>query len=343
MLSPARVAEPEQAARAPRRRSGQRPDPARRIAIYDVRQDCRHPKLQAQLPTSTGHDSGFSPDGHLLRRRGAGCIRAVDVADPGATRDLVRRLLLARAEPQRRRQHALPDRPGQREHGHARRQPGPGRRPRTAGRQISRLTSNTVSVPADAVRCRSRAGASCWSSTSRIPLRPRHSGGQSGGARLINLSRPGRAARSRPTCGWSEPPATPAVGRPDAAPDADNAFGYRAHYRGRRARVDPGIVACSFLNSGLRVFDVRDPEEPHEVAYFVAPPQRGQVAPARRRPGVLPAGVRYEAARPSRTRTRARLLRFGSPRAPGPRTPRRPVPGPPIVDRAEDDRRVGSG
>jgi hypothetical protein len=44
---------------------------------------------------------------------------------------------------------------------------------------------------------------------------------------------------------------------------------------------DPGIVACSFIASGLRVFDIRDPYKPKEVAYFVAPPAPSPVVAER--------------------------------------------------------------
>ena len=48
--------------------------------------------------------------------------------------------------------------------------------------------------------------------------------------------------------------------------------GYAAHYCNVPTRTDPGIVACSMINSGLRVFDIRDPAAPKEIAYFMAPP-----------------------------------------------------------------------
>jgi len=48
--------------------------------------------------------------------------------------------------------------------------------------------------------------------------------------------------------------------------------GYASHYCSVPKQVDPGIVACSFIASGLRVFDIRDPTAPKEIAYFVAPP-----------------------------------------------------------------------
>jgi hypothetical protein len=53
--------------------------------------------------------------------------------------------------------------------------------------------------------------------------------------------------------------------------------GYAGHYCNVPQRKDPGIVACSFILSGLRVFDIRDPEHPKEIAYFVAPPRLSPV------------------------------------------------------------------
>jgi hypothetical protein len=35
--------------------------------------------------------------------------------------------------------------------------------------------------------------------------------------------------------------------------------------------MDPGITACSMIESGLRIFDIRDPRHPHEIGYFNAP------------------------------------------------------------------------
>jgi hypothetical protein len=47
--------------------------------------------------------------------------------------------------------------------------------------------------------------------------------------------------------------------------------GYAGHYCTVPQREEPGILACSFIASGLRVFDIRDPERPKELAYFTAP------------------------------------------------------------------------
>ena len=47
--------------------------------------------------------------------------------------------------------------------------------------------------------------------------------------------------------------------------------GYAGHYCNVPRRDDPEILACSMIVSGLRVFDIRDPRNPREMAYFVVP------------------------------------------------------------------------
>lgn len=44
-------------------------------------------------------------------------------------------------------------------------------------------------------------------------------------------------------------------------------LGYSGHYCSAPRTDDPGIVACTMALSGLRVFDIRDPARPREVAY----------------------------------------------------------------------------
>jgi hypothetical protein len=47
--------------------------------------------------------------------------------------------------------------------------------------------------------------------------------------------------------------------------------GYAGHYCNVPRYADPGILACSMLSSGLRIFDIRDPYHPREIAYFNQP------------------------------------------------------------------------
>lgn len=45
-------------------------------------------------------------------------------------------------------------------------------------------------------------------------------------------------------------------------------FGYEAHYCRADNKVNPTALACGFLQSGVRVFDIRNPAKPREIAYF---------------------------------------------------------------------------
>ena len=71
--------------------------------------------------------------------------------------------------------------------------------------------------------------------------------------------------------------------------------GYAGHYCNVPRRVDPGIVACSMILSGLRVFDIRDPLNPREIAYFNAPVDPRIVPPA----GIVPAPSNWAMSSPS--------------------------------------------
>jgi hypothetical protein len=71
-------------------------------------------------------------------------------------------------------------------------------------------------------------------------------------------------------------------------PGADSALqGYAGHYCAVPQRTDPGIVACSFILSGLRAFDIRDPYHPKEIAYF-NPPHPGDTTYAMSAPTFVP-------------------------------------------------------
>jgi hypothetical protein len=60
-------------------------------------------------------------------------------------------------------------------------------------------------------------------------------------------------------------------------------------------RTNPGIVACSMILSGLRVFDIRDPYNPREIAYYNAPVTPRIVPPV----GIVPSPSNWAMSSPS--------------------------------------------
>lgn len=58
----------------------------------------------------------------------------------------------------------------------------------------------------------------------------------------------------------------------------NGAFSYEAHYCSVDRSDNPTALACGYFNSGIRVFDIRNPRQPREIAYFNPPAQPQQAA-----------------------------------------------------------------
>jgi hypothetical protein len=255
------------------------------LDLYDIGTDCRHPELLSSSPAGIlGHESGFAPDGRTFYATslGTGQVTAVDVTNPRApvplwVGDYPSHGMSLSEDGNRAYLAAL----------------GQGlvildvseinaRKPNPQVREISRLTWPTMSIPQNAIPVTIRGRPYIveideFSVQEEGGSFPAANGPRVGAGRIIDISderRPRVVSDLRLEVNQPERRAELADD-----PSAQSVVqGYAGHYCDVPSRVDPGIVACSFIASGLRVFDIRDPRAPKEIAYFVAPPTAGSTS-----------------------------------------------------------------
>jgi hypothetical protein len=63
------------------------------------------------------------------------------------------------------------------------------------------------------------------------------------------------------------------IDMPDAetargADGGSSGFTYQGHYCGVDRRIEATVLGCSYFWQGIRIFDIRDPHHPREIAYF---------------------------------------------------------------------------
>jgi hypothetical protein len=247
------------------------------VDVYDVSQDCRYPVLRSSSPLGIlGHESGFSPDGrtYWVSSTSTTNVVALDLADPA------RPSIVWRSD--RYRVHGM----GVSDDGNrlyitdlGRRgvtildvSEVQARRPDPQVSEVSGLTWPEASIGQNALPVTIKGkpylvevDEFARDVTSYDPASP------VGAARIIDISdekKPSVVSNLRLEV--HQPAARRDEQRDD--PQAQNGLqGYAGHYCAVPRRAEPGIVACSFILSGLRVFDIRNPERPREIAYFNQP------------------------------------------------------------------------
>jgi hypothetical protein len=246
------------------------------VSIYDAHSDCRHPVLQStSLIARFGHESGFSMDGKTFYATGTAlqAITAIDVTNPQEPHAIWQGNILAHgmslsddgnrayiADPKGGDMLILDTSEIQ------------ARKPNPQTREVSRLTWGSASIPQNAIpfTVHGKPYVLEFDEYTAQAINPGASADTVGAARIIDISdetKPHVVSDIRLQ-----------VNQPadhHAAANDPGAFspvqGYAAHYCNLPTRVDPKIVACSFITSGLRVFDITDLTAPREIAYFVAP------------------------------------------------------------------------
>jgi hypothetical protein len=246
------------------------------VDVYDASKDCRRPILKSlpNLAGIIGHESGMAPDGKTFYSGNptpGGQVAAVDVSNPTLPRTL---------KVVNHPSHGISLSPD-------------GNRAYFTSLSPAKLTIQDVSqiqsrVANPAVRT---VGSVSWDGTIpqiAIPvtikghpyivevdeygaLGPKSFvGSKPGAARIIDIG-----DETKPTVISNirlevhQPEHFAALSKDPGA--ANPVGGYAGHYCNVPRYADPGIVACSMLSSGLRIFDIRDPYKPREIAYFNQP------------------------------------------------------------------------
>lgn len=260
------------------------------VDIYDVKDDCRHPKLLSTFPSVLfGHESGLSPDGRTFWAAGAagGNLTALDISDPRRPRIVFNKTgvvyhglrFSADGDTMYVANIGSPGAEGVLSGGGLHiydvsevheREPDP------TVRKLSELTWPEVSIPQSAEPFTVDGHQYVLEVDEFIDLFTFESLGRFrtapvGAARIIDVEDPRNPEIVSDIRLQVHQPARRTDEVLDDPGNVSPAQGYAAHYCSVPRRRDPGLAACSMILSGLRVFDIRDPEHPREVAYFNRP------------------------------------------------------------------------
>ena len=139
-------------------------------------------------------------------------------------------------------------------------------------REISRLGWKTASIPQNAIPFTEQGHPYVleFDEYTAGTLNPAASRDTVGAARIIDIANeaaPRVVANLR--LAVDQPAEHHAAGNDPGT--LSPAQGYAAHYCNLPTRVNPMLVACSFIASGLRLFNISDLLHPREIGYFVAP------------------------------------------------------------------------
>ncbi|MGH7823514.1 MAG: LVIVD repeat-containing protein, partial [Candidatus Binatia bacterium] len=236
------------------------------VDVYDISEDCRHPALKASLPVGfLGHESGMAPDGRTFYSASPGTptLTAVDLSNPALP-------LPIWTGPYSSHGLSISD-DGNRAYlaavGNASAliildvSEIQARVANPTVREISRLTWSPMSIPQNAIPI-TIEGHPYLVEIDEFG----HTAGEVGAGRIIDI---GNEAAPKVISNLRLEVHDPENFAAQAGDPGANlpVQGYAAHYCNVPTRRDPPIVACSMILSGLRLFDIRDPFHPREVAY----------------------------------------------------------------------------
>src|SRR5436190_8169725 len=245
------------------------------FSIYDVQDDCRHPVLDANGPYARfGHESGWAQDGKTFYATSTALqsITAIDVTDPKDPHAIWHGNIFS--------------------HGMSLSNDGnrayiadpkgnmlildtsqiQARKPDPQTREVSRLTWHAASIPQNAIPFTENGHPYVleFDEYDNSTLNPGGDPNLVGAGRIVDISdetKPYVVSNLRLQV--DQPAEHQAAANDPGA--SERLQGYAAHYCNVPTAVNPKLVACSFIASGLRLFDISDVAHPKEVGYFVAP------------------------------------------------------------------------
>ncbi len=266
------------------------------VDVYDISGDCRQPQLMSSTPLGVlGHESGIAPDGMTFYAASPGTptLTALDISNPSlpvplaelpyyshglsistdGNRAYIAGIGLSGSVLAFTDVGAVPD-------------PAPDRAlvildvseiqarvPNPQARELARLTWSPMSIPQNAIPI------SIDGHPYLVEIDEFGHQLEVGAGRIIDIAdetSPQVISNLRLAVHNAENFAAQA----DDPGAQFQGQGYAGHYCNVPTRVNPKIVACSMILSGLRIFDISDPHDPREVAYFNAPvPQRDLPVP----------------------------------------------------------------
>jgi hypothetical protein len=241
--------------------------------IYSIKNDCEHPQLlngvggtDLTVPTAVlGHEGGFSPDGNTYYATdGIGDVTAIDVTKPATPKVLTLSAV------------------GLTNHGFSISPDGNtmyGTTIAPGGVQVLDISDIQNRRPLPQIR---QIGSLSWSDglftqhTINFTDQGHHylfavDEAGTGGIHLIDIDNPATPTLVREYRLQIDQPSESSVRSADTG--GDGLLGYDSHYCTIDKPVDPTMLACSYWQSGVRLYDIRNLLSPKEIGYYDPPAQ----------------------------------------------------------------------
>lgn len=261
------------------------------LAVYELKKDCRNPALASTIPfAGMGHESGFALDGKTFYASATAgqTLVAFDLTDPTTPKQIAQTFGVNYHGLRLSRDGNLlyVANIGNSSDGHfasgglriidvssiQNREPNP------EFKTISNLTWRSMSIPqaADPIVVHGHKYVLETDEFANFSLADFDTlmgepNAPVGAARLVNVDNPKNpfvVSNLRLAVHQHDNRTGPEQDDPGASLPVQ---GYAGHYCSTPRYKNPGIVACSMINSGLRIFDIHDPYHPREVGYFNKP------------------------------------------------------------------------